>query len=48
MRYNDAKCDRTHRIEGQRGLLAALVTPHVAFGQAMSLELSLEEAFSTA
>ena len=49
MRYNDAKCDRAHRwIEGQSDLMAARVTPHVALGRGMSLELSLKEAFSTA
>ena len=49
MRYNDAKCDRSHRwIQGQSGLLASRVTPHVAFGHEMSLELAPKEAFSTA
>ena len=49
MRHNDAKCDRSHRwIQGQTGLLASRVTPHVAFGHEMSLELSPQEALSTA
>jgi len=48
MRDNDASYDRGHRwIEGQSGLLAACVTSHVAFGQAMLFDLLPKGASST-